>query len=61
MRTYKDLFIGGERVAPSGTQTLTVRSPYDGEPIGMVPLADVEDIDRAVRVARSAFDLGPWP
>lgn len=62
MTQFNELFIGGRRVAPSSSATMTeIRSPYDGELIGTALLAGVEDVDRAVQAARAAFDSGPWP
>ena len=37
-----------------------VRNPATGEVLGEVPAADAEDVDRAVRAARQAFDDSPW-
>lgn len=34
--------------------------PATGKPMGRVPEASVEDVDRAVRGATKAFDSGPW-
>jgi acyl-CoA reductase-like NAD-dependent aldehyde dehydrogenase len=61
MTSYSQLFIGGQRVAPLGTEIIEVRSPYDGSLTGTVPAAGKADIDKAVDVARQAFDFGPWP
>lgn len=59
---FSELYIGGRRVAPSGTsQIIEVRSPYDGDIVGSAPLAGPEDMGRAVKTARDAFDNGPWP
>ena len=44
-----ETFIAGEWVA--GTPTLEVRSPYNGEIVDHVPLADLEDVDRALEAA----------
>jgi aldehyde dehydrogenase (NAD+) len=55
------LFIGGEWVAPTGTDVLEVRSPATGELVGTVPRATTDDLDRAVAAARRALDEGPWP
>jgi gamma-glutamyl-gamma-aminobutyraldehyde dehydrogenase len=38
-----------------------VLSPRDGKVIASVDEAGPEDVDRAVRAARAAFDTGPWP
>ncbi|MFE3171976.1 aldehyde dehydrogenase [Amycolatopsis sp. NPDC059090] len=58
---YDSLFIGGEWVAPSTGEKLTVLSPYTEKPIATVPMGVEADIDRAVAAAREAFDKGPWP
>lgn len=55
------LFIGGEWTDPLGTDTIKVVSPHTGQVIGSVPHASKADVDRAVAVARKAFDEGPWP
>jgi aldehyde dehydrogenase (NAD+) len=61
MREYDRLFIGGDWVAPAGSELLTVVSPYTERPVGRVPAGSAADIYRAVAAARQAFDLGPWP
>jgi acyl-CoA reductase-like NAD-dependent aldehyde dehydrogenase len=61
MTSFEHLFIGGQRVAPLGTDIIEVRSPYDGSLVGSVPAASKADVDVAVKVAREAFDSGPWP
>jgi aldehyde dehydrogenase (NAD+) len=55
------LFIGGEWVAPAGTDVFETVSPTTEEPIGTSPHAGIADVDRAVAAARTAFDDGPWP
>jgi aldehyde dehydrogenase (NAD+) len=60
MRTYEQLFIGGEWVAPAGTDTIDVISPHSEELVGRVPEGTETDIDRAVASARDAFDNGDW-
>ena len=55
MQTFKDLFIGGEWVAPSSSEIIEVISPATEEVIGQVPHASFEDADRAVAAARKAF------
>src|SRR5687767_12593182 len=44
-----ETFIAGEWIA--GTPTLAVRSPYSGEIVDHVPLADLGDVDRALAAA----------
>ncbi len=61
VQTYEKLFIGGEWVAPSSTETIDVISPATEEVIARVPAGKGADIDRAVAAARAAFDHGPWP
>ena len=61
MQTYKELYIGGEWVAPDGSEVIEVISPATEEVIGQVPHASTGDADRAVAAARKAFDDGPWP
>ena len=61
MLTREGFFIGGEWVAPTGSEWLEVVSPTTEERIGRVPVSTTHDVDAAVRAARSAFDEGPWP
>jgi betaine-aldehyde dehydrogenase len=61
MQTFKELYIGGEWVAPSGSDVIEVISPSTEEVFGQVPHASTADADRAVAAARHAFDEGPWP
>ncbi|WP_250304272.1 aldehyde dehydrogenase [Streptomyces sp. A 4/2] len=58
---HGQLFIGGEWVEPLGTEVIEVVSPHTEQVIGRVPHACEADVDRAVAVARQAFDEGPWP
>jgi aldehyde dehydrogenase (NAD+) len=58
--SYNELFIGGRWQAPSTGRRLSVVSPHTEEPIGEVPEAVAEDVDKAVAAARDAFDNGPW-
>ncbi|ARP70005.1 aldehyde dehydrogenase [Streptomyces pluripotens] len=58
---HEHLFIGGELIEPRGKDVIEVVSPHTEEVIGRVPHASREDVDRAVAVARRAFDEGPWP
>ncbi|HUO48638.1 MAG TPA: aldehyde dehydrogenase [Acidimicrobiales bacterium] len=61
IRDYDRLFIGGDWVAPEGTDTIGVVSPVSEEVIARVPDGTEADIDKAVAAARQAFDRGPWP
>ncbi|MEU8524749.1 MULTISPECIES: aldehyde dehydrogenase [Streptomyces] len=55
------LFIGGELTDPLGSGVIDVISPHTEQVIGRVPHASEADVDKAVAVARRAFDEGPWP
>jgi acyl-CoA reductase-like NAD-dependent aldehyde dehydrogenase len=55
------LIIGGEAVDAVSGKTFTTMNPATEEPVCAVAEAGVEDVDRAVRAARTAFDSGPWP
>jgi betaine-aldehyde dehydrogenase len=46
--------IGGEHV-PSSTETESIINPATGEELARAPRSSAEDVDRAVRAARSAF------
>ncbi|MGW4335393.1 aldehyde dehydrogenase [Rhodococcus koreensis] len=58
---YSKLYIGGEWVAPESSEVIEVISPWTEKAIGRVPAACVADADKAVGIARSAFDEGGWP
>ncbi len=51
-----EMFIGGEFVSSAGEETVPVVNPAKGEVIAEVPNGTEEDVDRAVRAARQAFD-----
>lgn len=62
MRTEYDAFFFGGRWEPSsGTKRITVVSPHSGQAIGSTPDAVEADVDRAVALAREAFDTTSWP
>jgi phenylacetaldehyde dehydrogenase len=54
------MLIDGRFVSAAAGQTLPVYNPATGDVITHVPEAEAEDVDRAVRAARRAFDEGPW-
>jgi acyl-CoA reductase-like NAD-dependent aldehyde dehydrogenase len=54
------LLINGEQAAAQGGETFEVRNPATGEVIATAAKASIEDVDRAVQAARSAFDSGVW-
>jgi betaine-aldehyde dehydrogenase len=60
MEIKDKLYIGGEWVAPAGTNTIEVISPSTEEVIARVPEASEADVDRAVEAAKAAL-AGPYP
>ncbi len=54
------MYIDGKFVNAASGKTLPVYNPATGEVMAHVPEAESEDVDRAVRAARRAFDEGPW-
>jgi aldehyde dehydrogenase (NAD+) len=56
MRRHERFFIGGEWVAAHGTGEQILVNPADETPFASVRLGDAEDVDRAVRAARAAFE-----
>ena len=54
------LFINGEWVDSSGSETIDVEDPSSGKVISRFVEATDKDIDRAVAAARTAFDDGRW-
>jgi betaine-aldehyde dehydrogenase len=55
------LLIGGKLTEAANGETFTAYNPATNEPIAQVAKATKEDVERAVQVARKAFDEGPWP
>jgi phenylacetaldehyde dehydrogenase len=55
------LLINGEWVEARGERTIAVYDPATGSEIARVADAGIEDVERAVAAARSAFDSGAWP
>ena len=55
MRTYDQLYIGGQWVASDGTDTMAVTDSATEEIIATIPEGTADDVDRAVRAARAAF------
>ena len=53
------LFIGGQWADAAAGKTFETPNPATGETLAWVAEGDAEDINRAVRAARAAFD-GPW-
>jgi phenylacetaldehyde dehydrogenase len=55
------MFVDGRFVTAASGKTFPVYNPATGEVLTHVPEAEAEDVERAVRAARRAFDEGPWP
>src|ERR1700735_1923035 len=56
----RQLFINGQWADAASGKTFETPNPATGETLARVAEGDAEDIDRAVRAARKAFDDGPW-
>ncbi len=54
------MLIDGKWVEAASGKTLTTYDPATEEPLAEVPAGEKEDVDRAVRAARRAFESGPW-
>jgi acyl-CoA reductase-like NAD-dependent aldehyde dehydrogenase len=59
MNTTK-MFINGEFVESLSGKTREIRNPANDRVIAIVPESQPEDVDRAVKAAREAFDHGAW-
>src|ERR1700722_9686678 len=55
------MFIAGDWCAASDGATRAMVDPGTGETIAHVAEATVEDTERAIAIARKAFDEGVWP
>lgn len=58
--TPKKMLIGGKWVEAASGKTFQTLDPANGTNIVDVCEGDAEDVDRAVKAARKAFDEGPW-
>jgi aldehyde dehydrogenase (NAD+) len=58
LRIRDKVFIGGEWVDSTGSETIEVVNSTTEEVMGTIPAGTAEDADRAVLAARAAFD--PW-
>jgi len=54
------MLIDGKWVEAASGETFTSYDPSTEEPLAEIAAGDKEDIDRAVRAARRAFESGPW-
>ncbi len=58
-QTHK-ILINGKWVEAASGKTFATYNPATGEVLAQVAEGDREDIDRAVKAARAAFETGPW-
>ncbi len=56
MKVYDKLYIGGEWVPSTGTGTFEVLNSSTEEKIGTIPKGSVEDAEKAVKAAKTAFE-----
>jgi len=56
----QQLFINGQWADAASGKTFETLNPATGETLAHVAEGGAQDIDRAVRAARKAFDHGPW-
>ncbi|MGB6978711.1 MAG: aldehyde dehydrogenase family protein [Candidatus Acidiferrales bacterium] len=54
------MLINGQWVEAASGKTFPSYNPATGEVLSEIAAGDKEDIDRAVKAARAAFDSGPW-
>jgi phenylacetaldehyde dehydrogenase len=57
----RKMFIDGKWVEAASGKTFPSYNPATGEVMAKIAEGDREDINRAVKAARKAFDSGPWP
>ncbi len=57
----RKMLVGGKWVEAASGKTFETRNPATGEVLAHVAEGAREDIDRAVKAARRAFEQGPWP
>src|SRR5450755_4547709 len=56
----RQLFINGQWTDAASGKTFETPNPATGETLARIAEGGAEDIDRAVRAARRAFEDGPW-
>lgn len=61
IREPRKMLIGGQWMPSASGKTFEVVNPATEEVIAHVAEGEAEDIDRAVKAARKAFESGPWP
>jgi phenylacetaldehyde dehydrogenase len=60
IKPIRKMLIAGKWVDSASGKTFPVYNPASGEEITRVAEGDREDIDRAVKAGRDAFENGPW-
>src|SRR5262245_1656074 len=58
---HRRMLIDGKWVEAASGKTFETFDPATGKVLARVAEGDAEDVDRAARAARRAFDAGPWP
>jgi phenylacetaldehyde dehydrogenase len=58
--TPRQLFINGQWSDAASGKTFETPDPATGETLARIAEGDAEDINRAVKAARKAFEEGPW-
>ncbi|HIF63131.1 MAG TPA: aldehyde dehydrogenase family protein [Deltaproteobacteria bacterium] len=56
MKEYLQFYIDGAWVDPAGSNTLEVINPATEQAVGRIAMGGAEDVDRAVKAARQAFE-----
>ena len=56
----RKMLIDGKWVEAASGKTFETPNPATGETLARIAEGDAEDINRAVRAARRAFEGGPW-
>jgi phenylacetaldehyde dehydrogenase len=56
----RQLFINGQWTDAASGKTFDTPNPATGDTLATIAEGDAEDINRAVRAARKAFEDGPW-
>jgi phenylacetaldehyde dehydrogenase len=56
----RKILINGKWVDAASGKTFPTYNPATGEVLANIAAGDKEDIDRAVKAARAAFEIGPW-
>jgi phenylacetaldehyde dehydrogenase len=57
----RKMLVNGKWVEAASGKTFPTYDPSTGEVLARIAEGDKEDIDRAVKAARAAFETGPWP